>query len=45
MTAREALLEIEAALSELDWYLTKSCKEAFDMAIEALKKQIDRKDD
>ena len=43
MTAREALFEIEAALSELNWYLTKSCKESFDMAIEALRKQIPMK--
>lgn len=40
MTASEALLEIETTLAETDWYMTKTCKDAFDMAVEALKKQI-----
>lgn len=43
MTASEALLEIETTLAETDWYMTKTCKEAFDMAVEALKKQIPMK--
>lgn len=45
MTTKEAVEQIELAIAEVEWEYSMSYAAAFDMAIEALKKQIAEKPD
>lgn len=45
MTPKEAIEQIELAIAEVEWEYSMSYAAAFDMAIEALKKQIAEKPD
>lgn len=43
MTPKEAIEQIELAIAEVEWEYSMSYAAAFDMAIEALEKQIPKK--